>query len=657
MSEQNGQFFEFDGYRIEPAERLLRRDNAVVQLPPKAIDLLLALLEQPGHVVSKKDLMQQVWPDTVVEEANLSHNIFLLRKALGENARFIETIPKRGYRFIGEVSGPSEDGRFRQQTITRVSIEEEFEGTREELDGFSFAAQSEHSYPNDTKTTVLAEKQTSNISRALMVSFGLMTVCIAVAAGFYFSRSSVANKRGGGPEFSRVTNSGKVAASSISPDGKFIAYVQNYLSGEGMVYVRQTDTNREIKLIDPIEAVFSGTAFSPDSRFVYYAAIDKREPNGALYRSPVLGGVSTRLAQNFGSMFTISPDGRQAAFYRKNESRTAESLMIVDLEGSGTEREVFTRLIAEIDMCGSPAWSPDGKTLAFAADAERRPDKPGTEAKIFTVDIETGVREKLSDEFWTEIGRMTWLPDGRGILFVGKRPNLGIQLYSFDPKTGATAQLTRGLQGYGNYGLGVTSDLGTVVLDSFEVRSQVWKTTANGDSAATEKISSGESDGRYGIVHTADSRIAFITRVGANFDIWTVKADGSDAKPITGDGHSYSDLTATLDGRYLVFAADRGSGTHIFRSNSDGTDLRQLTFGETSDSAPAIAPNSQWLVYAAWFNDRTTLKRISIDGGEPISLTDYDSMAPAVSPGWRARIIYHSGYAQGRNIDHRGDLF
>jgi len=95
----------FGPFTFDPEKRLLYRNGELVALMPKTADLLHALLERRGQVVSKEELMRRVWPDTRVEEIGLARNISLLRKALGDEdgqSRFIETIPKRGYRFLPE---------------------------------------------------------------------------------------------------------------------------------------------------------------------------------------------------------------------------------------------------------------------------------------------------------------------------------------------------------------------------------------------------------------------------------------------------------------------------------------------------------------------------------------------------------------------------
>src|SRR4051794_27653808 len=106
MPANSKHFYEFGPYRVDANERLLRCGERVVPLTPKAFEMLLTLLEDSGHVLTKDELMKRVWPDTVVEEANLSHNIYKLREALGEGRngeKYIETVPRRGYRFVAKV--------------------------------------------------------------------------------------------------------------------------------------------------------------------------------------------------------------------------------------------------------------------------------------------------------------------------------------------------------------------------------------------------------------------------------------------------------------------------------------------------------------------------------------------------------------------------
>src|SRR5580700_10949972 len=106
MPENTQCFFDFDRFRVDPHERVLLADGQPVSLTPKAFDTLLVLLEHSGHILEKDELLKRIWPDTFVEEGTLVQNISTLRKVLGEapvGSAYIETIPRRGYRFAGAV--------------------------------------------------------------------------------------------------------------------------------------------------------------------------------------------------------------------------------------------------------------------------------------------------------------------------------------------------------------------------------------------------------------------------------------------------------------------------------------------------------------------------------------------------------------------------
>ena len=106
MNTQNKQVYEFGSFRLDSTEHTLSLDGKIVPLTPKVFDTLLILIENNGHLVEKEELLEKLWADTVVEEGNLAKNISVLRKLLSEDGLkepFIETVPKRGYRFIAPV--------------------------------------------------------------------------------------------------------------------------------------------------------------------------------------------------------------------------------------------------------------------------------------------------------------------------------------------------------------------------------------------------------------------------------------------------------------------------------------------------------------------------------------------------------------------------
>jgi len=123
-NDKRGHIYSFGAFRVDGHERLLFKADREIPLTPKVFDTLLALIENSSHVLTKKELMQKVWPDRFVEENNLAQNISLLRKALGES--FIQTIPKRGYRFVADVRITGDDTEtliVRERTRARIVVE------------------------------------------------------------------------------------------------------------------------------------------------------------------------------------------------------------------------------------------------------------------------------------------------------------------------------------------------------------------------------------------------------------------------------------------------------------------------------------------------------------------------------------------------------
>jgi predicted ATPase/DNA-binding winged helix-turn-helix (wHTH) protein len=125
MRSQPRHSYEFGRFRVDVTERILLRDGEVVPLTQKAFEVLLALVERSGHVVEKEELMQKVWPDHFVEEGNLTQNIYTLRKILEEKEDgkpYIQTVPRRGYRFTGQVKDTGDNSGG--ETITHSNASE-----------------------------------------------------------------------------------------------------------------------------------------------------------------------------------------------------------------------------------------------------------------------------------------------------------------------------------------------------------------------------------------------------------------------------------------------------------------------------------------------------------------------------------------------------
>src|SRR6266850_1265640 len=176
--------FEFGEFRLDPSERLLLREGVPISVTPKVFDTLLALVENSGHMLEKEELMRRVWPDVVVEEANLAVNVSVLRKILGESRgqQYIETVPKHGYRFAASVrrfAGESNAIVVEEHTRSHLVIDEEVES--------GFEPNSINSIKDSGRVTRIAvsgNTQRSLSSAKLIALFLLVGVSVGV---YYFS--------------------------------------------------------------------------------------------------------------------------------------------------------------------------------------------------------------------------------------------------------------------------------------------------------------------------------------------------------------------------------------------------------------------------------------------------------------------------------------
>ena len=132
MTDPAASFYEFGPFRLDAVKRLLLQEGRVVPLPPKALDTLLVLIANSNRVVEKRELMDAIWPDSFVEEANLTQNVSILRKALGERAdehRYVVTVPGRGYRFVANLARTSDRPADRIPRTQAIMVAEPEEGT------------------------------------------------------------------------------------------------------------------------------------------------------------------------------------------------------------------------------------------------------------------------------------------------------------------------------------------------------------------------------------------------------------------------------------------------------------------------------------------------------------------------------------------------
>src|SRR5581483_5801551 len=451
MEHQTKHLYEFDDFCVDVTERQLRRHGEVVAIPPKVFDTLLVLVENRGRILEKDALMRLIWPETFVEESSLTQYIFQLRKALGEDAsehRYIETIPKRGYRFIAEVreTAPAD--------VTEVNprVSAHSAGTPDSmLNGLSPS-------PNRSATTIASEPAPSTRSERPYAAPGLprwktavaasmITLLAASAVGALYLFIQNRNRSAGqSMRITRLTAIGKALLPAVSPDGRYVAYVMEDI-GRQSVWIRQVATTSNVQIVPAAEADYQGLAFSRDGNYLYYTVYERPKRLGVVHRVPVLGGTAKKIIEDVESPVTFSPDGERFAFERNYPGRLEFSIIVANADGSN-ERILATRRQPDYFWTDGPAWSPDGKIIACSAGSI---GPNGPYMNIVGVRVADGTEIPLTSQRWARVGQVAWRKDNSGLVATAWQQSSPVgadQIWHLPYPSGEARRITNDLNSY-----------------------------------------------------------------------------------------------------------------------------------------------------------------------------------------------------------------
>ena len=610
----SGRNWEFDEFRVMTQLRLLMTGGAPVPLTSKAFDTLVVLIENRDRVVTKDELLRTVWPDVEVEEGNLTQQIFLLRKALGETAQqphYIVTIPGHGYRFTARVN---------------------------EISGHSVTP---HVAPADVAPPQIARTRGWWLIAAGLLVLGLVVLLV-------MPRGSSRTARGGAgralnlttARITKVTESGKAANAAMSADGRFVAYTEDE-GDEYSLWVKQIATDGKTQVVPRQPHVLTNLAFSPDGEYLYFARGNPKRGGFALSRIPTIGGLETRILDDVDTPISFSPDGRQFVFMR---GATGASHIVVAEAGGGSPRILATRKAPLAFLYVAPDWSPDGTVVAAAANDRSK----GWRSSIVLLPVDGGDSSELyaSDN---RIGRVRWQPDGSGLLTVVSE----VMTRQFAPwQSGSFVHLLGGSIWRVPYPSGraerLTSDLtdndlccldigakGTAVVSVINsLVSDLWIAAVDQLDTPHQITQGNPVLGRHSWL--ADNDTIVYRDLSGRLN--AVHKDGRAFGLSLPEGHKATGGVAACDnGRYLVFPAVPGN--NIWRIAPGGGGAVKLTDGAI-DSNPTCSSDSKLVTYSSMETDIPTLWQVSIEGGKPTPLAEGFDALPSPS----GRLIYYSAF-------------
>ncbi len=428
MSRQIRHLYEFGPFRLDPQRRVLLRANEPVTLTPKAIETLIVLVQNRDRVLSKDELMKLLWPDSFVEESNLSQNIFLLRKALGDSTqerRYILTVPGRGYQFT--------------ETVTEV-------GPEEEEESLVVAAH--------TRSRVTVERVSAAGSYRiwLLATLVLITLGVALWTAYHRPHSSRTLKQ---RRLTANTPDAPIDRTAISPDGKYLGYSD----GQG-IHLRLIDTGEEQLMPWPRDVKHGGAFWTfgswyPDSTKFLALLVIPGSP-ASLWSVPIVGGEPHKLIEDVDQGTSISSDGR-IAFFRAASSLGSREIWLMGEYGESPHKILTTD---DQSSFSGLAWSPTAKRIAFSVRRQdgsssiENCDRDGNN-RLKMLPAETGYADSFA---WVSPGRLifTRYVSGVGDYYSDDLWDLAVDGDSGIPK-GEPHRLT-GWSGFWVKSLSATSD-------------------------------------------------------------------------------------------------------------------------------------------------------------------------------------------------------
>lgn len=446
---------------------------------------------------------------------------------------------------------------------------------------------------------------------------------VTVAAGSWFYLPVLFGK--GVPVFQSIqvsskTDNGKSHSATVSPDGKFVAFVE-IQEGNQRLVVRQLSTNSTIEIVSASLKRFIQPTFSPDGEFIFYVQVENGV--GTLYRVSTLGGESKKVLTDVDSRITFSPDGKRLAFIRHNPTDGGDTIFIAESETGISQPFIDTKSV-DYDKFFDVVWLKSNDKMLVAG--HKNISQPLPQAQVFTIDLssEDGSIDQpeelssLNKEGWVAAQSFKFLANDGGIIFIGKKNTEdNMQIWHSSFPDGALKQVTTDTSDYAS--LSVSSDGRTIITTKVDrISSLVSYNPANKETR--NLISDSKTFlGYYGVSETPDGRILYSRITGKDINIFSIEKDGSGEKRLTSDSHFNYNPVPTLDGKYILFASNRNNSFDIWRMNADGSDPIRLTNSVGArDSQMQVSGDGKLVVFSRENSDggKGTLMKVSIDGGE-----------------------------------------
>ncbi|MFP5276904.1 MAG: winged helix-turn-helix domain-containing protein [Acidobacteriota bacterium] len=618
-----GTYYQFDTYLLDRDARTLRCAGRLVELTPKVFTTLLVLVENRDRVLTKDELLTLIWPDQFVDQSNLSQNISVLRRSLGEaetGKKYIATFPGRGYRFVGSVE-------VRQRDADRGAISSAGPAAPAGETVLAVAAQDRFSPPSVRPKSVRIPWNPRSVVRACVLA---MAVIAAFAIGMEMRRARPSPPAGNGPVKVYARMDAGLTQPAWSRDGSKLAFVAVDLSGgQSSLYVQSRGDLQPHKLLSD-SGQFSSPAWSPDGRQLAFLHFAPDAADLVLYDTQSrTSRILTKLfAHRYGLNYRHldwSPDGKFVVVDDKNQDSEPFSLYLIYLASGQRVRLTYP----DSDMIGdiSPSVSPDGASVAFVRDIDHfEQDVYVTSVRGRTYRRITAAHTLISDVGWETDKALAFAADyGKGFRFwrvdLAKQPA--------QPALASRVDSERALQ------FSVAQRGRWVAFSNYAPNLEIWSLDLRKPSNRWVSVVQAPGESIRPELSPNGKLLAFLSNASGQFQIWVSGVDGTSAWPVSTGVLVPASFCWSFDGKALIFSPQHVPGLYEVPLHGDSA-VREISSVYTD---PRAARDGKSLFARAHF----FLYRVPLRGGNAQEMTEQGGAPIAQSAD--GRYLY---FPQGR---------